>query len=798
MTTAKKKEASAANGGPTANTNKRAQATSNGARLQAGALTPRALEDLRKSGISAKDAARAGIAGMPSSFGARTDSYVIPYFEPDCKTHMLYTDAKSGERREFCRIKLFDAVDRKYDQPKDSANRLYFPPVLAWRTICKDPTVPLLLVEGEKKALCASLRDFPAVGLGGVWNWLTRQSEDEDAEGDEDKKRQPSRPIADLDKVVWKERKVYIAFDSDKNEKPDVLLAEERLAVELQQRGAKVYLVDLPADTKGLDDYAVKYGPRALAQLVREARPAPRSIVLIPGQLPAMVDAATAALVFATKAPTFARGGGLVRVISVAEARAQGLHLPGDSAGKGERERDPAQPVITAVHPDWLRVHLGRSATFYKYDGRTLQLRPVDCPSDLARSVVAMGEWKDMPVLRSVVTAPFLRADGTICAEDGYDPASGVLLRPSIKLAPTLDKPTKRDAAQALARLCGPFDQVSWLPNQTALYRGTWVSLVLTLATRHILPLVPAYLLDAPRAGTGKTLLIDCASLIVYGVEPAKRSYPHEENEMRKVLHSALLAGDPVILFDNADTGTSIGGEALNKFITARTSGDRTLGKSETPRLPNAAVVAVTGNNISARQDFVRRAMVVRLDANMEQPEQRRFRIEDLEAHVIEHRPELLAAVLTILRAYALAGQPKPPGRAPLGSFVAWYRLVCGAITWLGLPNPVLTQDSLREEDVDHSDTAALFDALHQRFGTEPFKTHVVINSVSKIPIDPEDRALHAAINSACGGTKHFGYWLRNHKNRVVGKLKLLRTTADTTGNATWRLWPAKSSRRGF
>ena len=67
--------------------------------------------------------------------------------------------------------------------------------------VLPDPSRELLLTEGERKSLCASQHGFPCIGLVGVLGW-------------KEKNRQSLLPA--LERIAWKDRPVYIAFDSDK------------------------------------------------------------------------------------------------------------------------------------------------------------------------------------------------------------------------------------------------------------------------------------------------------------------------------------------------------------------------------------------------------------------------------------------------------------------------------------------------------------------------------------------------------------------------------------------------------
>ena len=142
----------------------------------------------------------------------------------------------------------------------------YFPP--GTLSALKDPTQPLLITEGEKKALKADQEGFPCIGLGGVECWSKRSPAGKRELGDE------------LAALPWQDRPVYIVYDSDIIEKHAVQRAEWSLSQALEAKGAVVKVVRLPAGdadangkpTKvGLDDFLVAKNPDALRELIAAA-----------------------------------------------------------------------------------------------------------------------------------------------------------------------------------------------------------------------------------------------------------------------------------------------------------------------------------------------------------------------------------------------------------------------------------------------------------------------------------------------------------------------------------------------
>src|SRR5262249_46183648 len=93
-------------------------------------------------------------------------------------------------------------------------------------------------------------------------------------------------------------------------------------------------------------------------------------------------------------------------------------------------------------------------AQFWKYDARMKAWKVIDPPDSVAETYLARrGRWR-LSVLTSVVHAPFLRKDGSICEIAGYDAKTGMMYMPDGEVFPSIPQcPTKADAEAALAKL---------------------------------------------------------------------------------------------------------------------------------------------------------------------------------------------------------------------------------------------------------------------------------------------------------------------------------------------------------
>lgn len=232
-------------------------------------LLPVHLADLRASGLTDETIREHGIrTERDHQRIARDIGRPYPKLRGDAMAFPFLTT--DGTFNCFVRYKpCFPKNDRngrpvKYISPKGAGNRAYFP--RGTLAVLNDSTRELLVVEGEKKSLCATQEGFPAVGLIGVYGWKDGKKAD--------------RLIAELDAIEWRGRKVFIGYDSDLMDKPEVKAARARLAQQLTARGADVRCIDMPDEPdgskNGIDDYLVRYGRVALRKLMdTAAKPEP-------------------------------------------------------------------------------------------------------------------------------------------------------------------------------------------------------------------------------------------------------------------------------------------------------------------------------------------------------------------------------------------------------------------------------------------------------------------------------------------------------------------------------------------
>jgi Domain of unknown function (DUF3854) len=233
------------------------------------------IADLAKSGITPAAAADARLAytscrdRIAQLLNRQTPlpggcCLVIPYFDA------------AGQSIPYCRLKPErprlehrNGADRpvKYDAAAGCPARLYMPPAASARLT--DCTVPLILTEGEKKAIALNQHGFLAVAVAGAWNLLRK------LEGVDTGKKFDDYQFGWPDDVPVAGRLVILLFDSDTAAKDNLPLAVKYIRQHLAALGVTVRVACLPdgpnGEKVGADDYLVAHGPAALQQILDAA-----------------------------------------------------------------------------------------------------------------------------------------------------------------------------------------------------------------------------------------------------------------------------------------------------------------------------------------------------------------------------------------------------------------------------------------------------------------------------------------------------------------------------------------------
>jgi hypothetical protein len=501
-----------------------------------------------------------------------------------------------------------------------------------------------------------------------------------------------------------------------------------------------------------------------------------RPVIVIGPEEKEINDAAVAAL--ARDQWVYQRGNLLVRLVK------------GTGAKKGVSR--PKSWFIDPLPNPLLREKLAEHARWMKEtkDGPV----PTNPPGWSVSAVASRGNWAGIPVLEAVLDHPVLSSTGEVLCAEGFYEEEGLLLTRAANLAGVPENPTRDDAAVALHEL---MEVVQDFPFAKPVHCSAWLAALLSPLCRFAFEgCSPLFLADANVRGSGKGLLLDCISRIVAGQRFSVATYSDDTDELRKRITSIAIAGDRCVLFDNVEG--KFGDAVLDAAVTATTWEDRILGVSRMFRGPLFVTWYATGNNVSLGGDTSRRTCHIRLESPEERPEERKdFRHPDLLKWVRAHRPRLLRAALTLLRAYVVDGNPDM-GLVPWGSFQEWSDLVRNCIVWNDLPDPGETRTELREHaDVEVATMKVLLRCWRKMDeegkGMTASEALARLEMLTKeVNVPPYATEMKAAVEELVGklDAKVLGQKLAGYRLRVLGDF-FLDQRGKTKGVKRWLVRPA-------
>lgn len=498
-----------------------------------------------------------------------------------------------------------------------------------------------------------------------------------------------------------------------------------------------------------------------------DARP---EVVYSENILPETLDAAEAALL-ASGVPVYQSAGRLVQPIRQDKSESD------DGVN-----REPGALLIRELRPHRLRELMIGAANFVKIvtTKEGTKTVPTAPPVSFAHSYAAReGFWR-LPVLRGVVECPSLRMDGSVLAEDGYDATSGLILDTGGATFDAVpDSPRQEDAVAALGRLKEVIKDFPFVDTPS---RSVALSAMLSVVCRKSLRTAPLHGFTAPTMGTGKSLIADVVATLGTGRDAPVMSQGATEEEDEKRLLSVLMQGDPVVVIDNVTRPVT--GDAMCSILTSEMWQNRRLGTNDQIRVPTQTLFIANGNNLQFREDMSTRAIMCAMDAKMEQPEKRTFAV-DLRVEVRRRRGELVAAALTVLRAYVVAGKPGARDLEPFGRFEDWSALVRGALVWAGEADPCATRANVAVGDSAREELAVLIEAWETAFGLGCYvRARDLVRRADAFQGDmgPGAEDIAEALRAACprGVNPHsVGIYLSRRVDRIVRGRRIVRRADD-------------------
>jgi hypothetical protein len=467
-------------------------------------------------------------------------------------------------------------------------------------------------------------------------------------------------------------------------------------------------------------------------------------------------------------------------------------------------QRPPDAPVIVALEKDYLLELVNHAASWEKVSKTKKQtVEAALPPAQVIRTLLARP-IQPFPLLEGVICAPTLKPDGGILDTPGYDAETGLYLDlngtryPQIPTRPRLD-----DAHKAIQRLQEVFRNFPWVHTDVGL--SSVLAAVLSLVARYAFAgNVPLFAVRSTTRGSGKGLLIDAISVIATGRQAPRWAHTLDEEEERKRLLTLGAAGDPLVHIDNVVH--PLGSGPLDLAITAPTFTDRVLGTQTRQEVPMNVVFFASGNNMLFRGDMARRVIPIDLDPKMERPEEREgFDHSPLLPWILEERPRLVVAALTLLKAYFAAGCPAQDIK-PLGSFEAWSTTIRQALIWADQADPCTARLEIEaESDPQYEAFHDLLLTWHACFilttQALPLKTVIqdAVNLGAPRDVRPFVPNAYDCLRDALGyfdkrydgkslHADTISNALRAWKGRVIDNMRLVNSKDPHTKTALWKV----------
>lgn len=657
----------------------------------------------------------------------------------------------------------------KYESPKGARLIVDVPPMV--QLYLHDPKEELWITEGKRKADSAVSHGLRCISLMGVSGWRSTN----EAGG--------KTTSACWSSIALNGREIVLAFDSDVTRKDTVQRQLAELKSYLESRGALVRVLYLPegpgGEKTGLDDFFARGGTVETLRdhISEELRPTDKQ------RKKAEKIAAKQKAMDARGLPQIETNDGQLseklNSLSAAIAKYNGESpvLFWGVSGLVEIGRDKnGEPILRHVTRERMQVLASKAATWVSTTEREGP-RDVEPPRDLcAQFLVSPDLWQNVPEIESIMTAPFVDWRGDICATPGYHASEKVWL--SLPDGFTLPDTTPSAANIKTAKkllLGNLLGEVAFADEAS---RANALGLmILPFVRRHITAQTPLHLFDANVQSTGKTYAaqVCLAPFCEATITCEKRN----DEESRKSLLANLATGASHIFIDNVKGDLS--DSALATAITTGKLQDRLIGTGQMVTVSTRVVWVATSNNAQLDRDAVSRQITIRLDANEESPEGREFRSDPLQ-FIADNRPQVLAAILTLVRAWLDSGRPELSGKTR-SRFKLWEKTIGGILEAIEVP---CFLDNIEEaRSLLDPETAAWREfvcAWHKAYG-ERYTTAKELLSVAL-----KCGELAAMIGEKEGHAQRFGKMLQQKRDRIFADFKILRAAGKSNMGVKWRI----------
>ena len=423
-------------------------------------------------------------------------------------------------------------------------------------------------------------------------------------------------------------------------------------------------------------------------------------------------------------------------------------------------------------------------AIWQSYDKRSKSWVIIDPPERHVRVLHDATSYQHLPVLKGIARQPYLRADGSLMTDAGYDDAmTGMFGVFNASQFSVPDSPTKHEAEQALLELSALLSEFVF---KTEHDKAAAISGILTAVVRPSLPHAPMFHVKAPSIASGKSYLCELLTAFATSQKSTPHAFPSDDEECRKLLLAELLTAPAVVEFDNL-TSDLIPHKSLCTALTSEFISGRILGQSKTAEVGTRLLFLSSGNNVDPVRDMTRRTVTITLDPACEIPAARNFKKQPVN-EIRANRGRFVSLALTIVRGWICAGKPRTECKS-IATYTDWSDYCRQSLLWLGLPDPATCIFETMNEDPDRELLGEFLQTWFMCFKSVPTSIKDAINS-SRSSSGDELREIILDIASERDGSidrRRLGWWIKRHAGQVVNGLRFAKDTS-THNAAKWKV----------
>ena len=282
-------------------------------------------------------------------------------------------------------------------------------------------------------------------------------------------------------------------------------------------------------------------------------------------------------------------------------------------------------PLMEPVSREMMRQEISELSTWGRWEGRDEKF--IWCPGEVADHLLSDPELT-LPPLAGIVDAPFFDQDANLVTKAGYHAESFTYYhpRPGFEVPAVSASPSPDEIAKAKTLLLDEIDGDFPFADGTPASRSSKAhAIALKLepfARQMIKGVTPIYLIQKPTPGTGATLFVNAFAQMAFGGPAVPQAEVHSPDELRKNLTATLMTGTGLYWIDNVHH--KVDNASLALATTTEVWKDRVLGHSKTVVLPVRCSWIISGNNVELSSELARRSVLIRLDANVERPTERK------------------------------------------------------------------------------------------------------------------------------------------------------------------------------